>query len=207
MAAGDLDDAVAAVRAGQLVLVPTDGVYGLCASPLTEAPIGRLYALKGRGADRPAAILAASLAALRQCLPDLSARDERLVRALVPGPYTLVVANPGRRFPWLSGAHPETIGVRVAVLPAQSQALLDAVSVLAATSANLPGGPDPGRLDEVPEAIRSGCAAELDAGDLPGRPSTVIDLTGQEPRVLREGAGPVPEALARLAEAARVPAP
>ena len=81
--------------------------------------------------------------------------------------------------------------------------LLDAVGALAATSANLPGGPDPRRLDDVPPALREGAGAELDGGELPGTASTVLDLTGPEPAVLREGAVQAAEALARLSAAAQ----
>ena len=100
-----------------------------------------------------------------------------------------------RRFPWLSGTSPETIGVRVPKLAGLGRDLLEAVGVVAATSANLHGGPDPRRLADVPEALRARAAAVLDGGDLPGTPSTVLDLTGSEPRVLREGAVPAAEAL------------
>jgi tRNA A37 threonylcarbamoyladenosine synthetase subunit TsaC/SUA5/YrdC len=72
-----------------------------------------------------------------------------------------------------------------------------AVTCVVATSANDPGGPDPSTLDDVPERIRAGCGAELDVGPLPGTPSTVLDLTRREPRVLREGAVPAAEALAQ----------
>lgn len=112
----------------------------------------------------------------------------------MPGPYTLVLSNPERRFPWLNGATPETIGVRVPAVDGVAKALLDRVELLAATSANLPGGPDPRRLEDVPEEIRAAAVA-LDGGALPGTASTVLDLTGTEPRVLREGAVPAAEAL------------
>jgi L-threonylcarbamoyladenylate synthase len=72
---------------------------------------------------------------------------------------------------------------------------------VAATSANLHGGADPARLGDVPDDLRSGAAAVVDAGDLPGTPSTVLDLTGPEPQVLREGAVPADEALATIARA------
>jgi L-threonylcarbamoyladenylate synthase len=77
------------------------------------------------------------------------------------------------------------------------------VGAVAATSANHPGGSDPKRLDEVPEEIREGAGALVDGGELPGSPSTVIDLTGPEPRILREGALPAQEALRRLGAAVR----
>ena len=81
--------------------------------------------------------------------------------------------------------------------PGPGRDLLEAVGAVAATSANLHGEPDPRRLSEVPEALREAVAVILDGGDLPGTPSTVLDLTGPEPRVLREGAVPAAEALAR----------
>jgi L-threonylcarbamoyladenylate synthase len=76
------------------------------------------------------------------------------------------------------------------------------VGAVAATSANLAGGPDPRLLDEVPRELREAAVAEIDGGELPGTPSTVIDFTTPEPRVLREGAGAVEAALARARDAA-----
>jgi L-threonylcarbamoyladenylate synthase len=188
-------DAVAALRAGKPVLLPTDTVYGLCALAESEAAVRALYELKGRGQAQPTALLAASVDALLELLPEL---DERVPRALLPGPYTLVLPNPAGRYPWLTGARPETIGVRVPDLPAAAQEVVAAVGAVAATSANDPGDPAAASLDEVPARIRAACAAELDAGRLPGTPSTVIDFTGLEPAVLREGAAPGAAAIARV---------
>ena len=120
-----------------------------------------------------------------------------------PGPYTLVVANPGRRLPWLAGARRDAIGVRVPDVAGAGAIALARVGVVAATSANLHGGSDPARVADVPEEILAGVAAVLDAGELPGTPSTVVDLTGPEPRVLREGAVAGAEALARVTAAVR----
>jgi tRNA threonylcarbamoyl adenosine modification protein (Sua5/YciO/YrdC/YwlC family) len=201
--AGDVDVAVAAVRAGRPVLLPADGVYGLCASAFREAPVRRLYELKGRGDAQPTAMIASSVDMLLECVPELRGRGAALVRALLPGPYTLVLPNPARRYPWLNGASPETIGVRVAHLPTPTQHVLDYVGAVAATSANDPGEPAAARLMDVAARIREGCGAELDAGELSGEPSTVLDLTGEEPAVLREGAGSVAGALARVRAALR----
>ncbi|MGZ4290891.1 MAG: L-threonylcarbamoyladenylate synthase [Gaiellaceae bacterium] len=90
------------------------------------------------------------------------------------------------------------MGVRVPVLPEAARQVVDAVGVVLATSANDPGGPSPVTLDDVPRRIRAACGAELDLGPLPGTPSTVLDLSGDEPRILREGAVPATDALARL---------
>jgi L-threonylcarbamoyladenylate synthase len=190
-------DAVAAVRAGGLVVLPTDTVYGLACSPYREGPVRALSDLKGRMAEQPIALLAASVDVLLECLPELRGRNAVTARALLPGPYTLVLPNPARRFPWLAGGRPETIGVRVPTLVGVSRELLDEVGALAATSANLHGGPDPRRLEDVSEELLRGTVA-LDGGELPGTPSTVLDLTGPEPLVLREGAVPAADALARV---------
>jgi L-threonylcarbamoyladenylate synthase len=193
-----IDDAVAAVRAGQPVVLPFDTVYGLASYP-SEPAVQRLYALKGRQESTPSALVAADLERLLGELPELPTA----ARALLPGPVTLVVPNPARRFPWLTGTNPDAIGVRVPELEGPTAQILDEVGALVATSANLPGRPDPKTLDEVPAEIRAGAAAIVAAGKLPGTPSTVIDLTGPEPRVLREGALPAAEALRRLGSAVR----
>ena len=198
-----VDDAVAAIRAGDPVVLPTDTVYGLCATPYTPEAVARLYAVKGRPDAQPTALLACDVDLLFECLPELRGRTGPVIRALLPGPYTLVVSNPARRFRWLAGTTPDKIGVRVAELRGEAATVLERAGAVAATSANAPGGPDPRRLDEVPPEIRAGAAAELDAGELPGAPSTVLDLTGPEPRVLREGAVPADEALSRVSAAAR----
>jgi len=197
------DAAVAALRAGLTVILPTDTVYGLCASAEGQGPTARLYALKGRGPSKPSALLAADVETLLACVPELGGPAEAIVRALLPGPYTLVLPNPARRYAWLTGATPEAIGVRVPALPAACARVLAATGAVTATSANLAGGADPSSVDELDPALRDQVAAIVDAGPLPGTPSTVLDLTGAEPRVLREGAVPAGEALARVSDALR----
>jgi L-threonylcarbamoyladenylate synthase len=196
--ATSVDRVIEELRAGRPVLLPTDTVYGLCSTP-GEAEVERLYALKGRRPEQPTALLAATIDQLLGCVPE--AREQLLIlETLLPGPYTLVVRNPERRFGWLAGPDPEALGIRVPSLPPETWRVLDAVGCLAATSANDPGGPDPRALDDVPGRLRDTCAA-LDAGLLPGTPSTVIDFTGAEPRVLREGASPSAEAIALVRRA------
>jgi L-threonylcarbamoyladenylate synthase len=191
-------DAVEALRAGKPVVLPFDTVYGLAAEPYHEDSTLRLYKLKGRAATQPTALVAVDLDYLLECVPELRGRAATLARQLLPVPLTLVVPNPARRFRWLTGTSPETIGVRVPELAGPAGDVLARVGAVVATSANLPGEPDPRRLADVPEQIRAGAAAVLDGGELPGSPSTVVDLTGPEPRILREGAVPAEEILRRL---------
>ena len=193
-----VDEAVDAVRAGEPVIVPTDTVYGLACTPHEEEAVRRLYRLKGRTGEQPTALVVADLDVLFDCIPELHGRAATIARALLPGAYTLVLANPAERFRWLTGPRADAIGLRVPALEGPGRELLDRVGALAATSANLPGGPDPRLLADVPGVLRAAAAAELDGGELPGTASTVLDCTGREPIVLRAGAASVGDALRRL---------
>jgi L-threonylcarbamoyladenylate synthase len=199
---GTIDEAVSAIRAGEPVILPTDTVYGLCATPYREGPVARLYALKGRPETVPSALLCCDLDLLFECVPELRGRSGVLARAVLPGAYTLIFPNPARRFRWLNGLAVDTIGVRVPLLEGPGGEVLDQVGAVAATSANRHRGLDPRRLEDVPSEISSACGAVVDGGELPGKPSTVIDLSGPEPHVVREGAGSVAAALERLAAVA-----
>ena len=174
------------MRAGRPVLLPADGVYGLCARADDEEAVAALYALKGRRDQQPTAVIAADIEALCRFLPELGGDQRAAVRRLLPGPFTLIVSNPAGRYPWLTGDRPLTLGVRVPVLPPATQAALAAVQVVAATSANEPGEQPAAALIQVPERILDGCGAVVDGGVLPGTPSTIVDLTGDKPLILRE---------------------
>jgi L-threonylcarbamoyladenylate synthase len=195
---GAVDDAVAAIQSGKLAVLPTDTVYGLCATPYKSEPAQRIFAVKGRDPQQPIALVASSLEMLFECVPELRGRAGTIARALLPGPYTLILPNPARRYRWLTGSTPEKIGVRVPNLEGDAHEVLERVGAVAATSANAHGGPEPRTVDDVPAELRGACAAIVDGGELPGVPSTVIDFTAPEPRVLREGAGDVERALGVL---------
>jgi L-threonylcarbamoyladenylate synthase len=189
---------IEAIRRGQPVLLPTDTVYGLAASAATEESTARVYELKGRIETQPSALLAGSVEQLVEALPELP-RDARvIVETLLPGPFTLVLPNPARRYHWLAGLRSDTLGVRVPDLPPEVREVLAATGPVMATSANEPGGPNPATLDQVPRRIRRAVAAELDVGPLPGTPSTVIDFTRPEPYVIRDGLVPAADAIERV---------
>ena len=190
-----VDEVVVAAETGQLVVVPTDTVYGLACRPDREETVLALSAVKGRSAGQPIALVAASVDAVVELVPEL------VGRAVPRGPFTVVLPNPAGRLPWLAGLRPDTIGVRIPEVAGVAAELLGRVGAIAATSANVHGGADPGRLADVPRGILDAVGAVLDGGDLPGTPSTVVDLTGPEPRVLREGAVPAADALARILDA------
>jgi L-threonylcarbamoyladenylate synthase len=188
---------VVAIRSGGLAVIPTDTVYGLACDPYRAEAVERLAEVKGRSPEQPIALVAASCDVLLDTLPELGGRLRPVLGELLPGPYTLVLPNPARRFPWLTGARPETLGVRVPDVAGVARTLLETLDAVAATSANLHGGPDPRRIEDVPSEISS-AAVVVDGGELPGTPSTVLDLTGTEPAVLREGAIPAADALAAV---------
>ena len=173
-----------AIAAGGVVVFPADTVYGLACDPSDERAVARLYALKGRAPDKPAAVMFFELG--QALLPELSARTRGLMERLLPGAVTLLV--PSDRFPLAGGAG--TLGIRVPDIPR-----LGTIPVLQ-SSANAAGGPDARRLEDVPEAIRRGADLVIDGGELPGTPSTVVDLRsyerGGELLVVRPGAVPEP---------------
>jgi L-threonylcarbamoyladenylate synthase len=187
-----VERAVAAIRAGEPVILPTDTVYGLCAAPDRA---GLLSLLKGRPSWMPVALACADVTRLLELVPEALGRT-----ALLPGPYTLILPNPAGRFPALGSE--QTIGVRVPVLGGVTGEILDLVGAVAATSANRHGGADPRRLEDVPVEMLEACAVAVNGGELPGVPSTVVDLTGPEPRVVRVGAVPAGETLDLLRRAA-----
>jgi L-threonylcarbamoyladenylate synthase len=201
VSSADVVRAIAALRAGGLAIVPTDTVYGLAAAGDDEAAARRLYTAKGRAAIQPTALVLTSVEELVARVPELPAPALRVAHALLPGPFTLVLPNPGRRYGWLNAERPEAIGIRVPAVEGHGRDVLVALGALVATSANLPGGRDPMRLDDVPPELVAVVGAVVDGGELPGTPSTVIDVSGSEPRVLREGAVPAGAALARALDA------
>jgi L-threonylcarbamoyladenylate synthase len=176
------------IRAGGVVVFGADTVYGLACDPDNADAVARLYALKGRPADKPAAVMFFDGAAALAALDELGPRTRALLERALPGPLTALLPNPRRRFPLACGPNPTTLGLRVPDLPA-----LAGVSVpVLQSSANAAGGPDARRLQDVPEHIRAGADLVLDAGELPGTPSTVIDLQRYEETgewsILRDGA-------------------
>jgi L-threonylcarbamoyladenylate synthase len=194
-----IDDAVAAISSGQPVVLPFDTVYGLAADPYHDESTRRLYRLKGRDEAKPSALVACDVDHLLECVPELRGRSAMIARALLPGAFTLILPNPAGRFRWLTGPTPDAIGVRVPDVVGPAAHVLARVGAVVATSANHPGGPDPASLEDVPRDILDGAAATVDAGRLQGSPSTVIDFTGTEPRILRAGAASPEEALDRVA--------
>ena len=174
---------------GGVAVFPADTVYGLACDPLDPEAVRRLYELKGRPPERPAAVMFFSLPAALEALPELGGRERTALEALLPGPLTVLLPNRERRYPLSGGA--KVLGLRVPLLPGPLTAL-GAVGVPAMqSSANLSGGPEARRLSEIPPALLQGADLVLDGGELPGIASTVLDLREYEDggswRIVREG--------------------
>jgi L-threonylcarbamoyladenylate synthase len=172
----DVSRAAAVLRSGGTVVLPTDTVYGLAALPGGE---GRLAELKGRPAEMPVAVLVASIEQARSVTGPWSREAERLAAEHWPGPLTLVLPGPMPGVP--------TVGVRWPD-DAFVVALATAVGPLATTSANRPGEPTPPAAPDAAAALVAPPDLVLDGGPCGGVPSSVVDVTGREPVVLREGA-------------------
>jgi L-threonylcarbamoyladenylate synthase len=193
------------ISVGGVAVFPSDTVYGLACEPDSKEAVQRLYLLKRRPPDKPAAVMFFALDLALAALPELGPRTRGALDALLPGAVTLLLPNPARRFPLacgVGGEGIETLGLRVPAWPPALAALGDVSWPVLQTSANVAGGPDARRLEDVPEAIRARADLVLDGGELPGTPSTVVDLRGFERdgrwSVVREGALAVGDVAAAL---------
>jgi L-threonylcarbamoyladenylate synthase len=188
------------IAVGGVALFPADTVYGLATEPDTREGVDRLYRIKGRPPARPAAVMFFDRELALGALPELGARTRAALERLLPGAVTAVVPNPARRYPLACGPAPDWLGLRVPALDSELAPLASVRWPVLQSSANPSGGTDARRLADVDPRIRAAVDVELDAGELPGTPSTVVDLTRYEAdgsfELLREGA----VARAKLAE-------
>ena len=174
------------VAGGGVAVFPADGLYGLACDPLNPVAIERIQGLKGRDERKPSAVLYFSPLAMRELLGSLGPGARAAVAELLPGPVTLVVANPERRYPLACREDPERLGIRLIEGP-----LAGAMCPIFQTSANLSGEPAPARFADVPTMLLDGVDVAIDGGDLTGEPSTVVDLSaidaGGDWAILRPG--------------------
>lgn len=175
------------IAGGGVAVFPADGLYGLACDPVDAAAVERIHRLKGRDEGKSSAVMYLAPLAMRELVESLGQRTREAVGALLPGPLTLVVANPQRRYPLACCEDPEKLGVRLIEGP-----LAGAVCPLLQTSANRSGEPPPANFEEVRAEIVAGADLAIDGGALTGLPSTVVDLSGYDATgewtVLREGA-------------------
>jgi L-threonylcarbamoyladenylate synthase len=166
------------IEGGRLAVFPTDTLYGIGCRPGDEAALARVYEAKGRDPQKPSAVMWFDLGSAFAALPDVGPHTRAALERLLPGPVLAVL--PGGR------------GIRVPLLVGELAPLAAARVAVVQTSANLSGAYAPRRLDEVPARLRQAADVVLDGGELPGTPSTVVDLTHYEEEgrweMLRAGA-------------------
>jgi L-threonylcarbamoyladenylate synthase len=190
---------------GGIAVFPADTVYGLACEPDSRDAVERLYRLKGRRPDKPAAVMFFDLDLALEALPELPQRTAAALPRLLPGGVTALLPNPAGRFPLACAANPATLGLRVPLLEGPLAPLAAVRWPVLQSSANRASEPPPRRLQDVPEPIRQDADLLLDAGELPGTASTVVDLRRYdrdgEWAIVREGA----VGASRLAEALSSP--
>jgi L-threonylcarbamoyladenylate synthase len=192
------------IAVGGVALFPSDTVYGLATEPESKEGVQRLYRLKGRRPDKPTAVMFFDRELAFAALPDLPGPTADATKRLLPGPVTLLLPNPTRRFPLACGPTPDVLGLRV---PDCGAELGSVKWPVLQSSANVSAGPEAQRLDDVDATIRAGVDMILDGGELPGTPSTVLDLTryheDRSYNVIRLGAMSEAQVRQRLGDAVR----
>lgn len=187
--AGALGEAAAVINAGGVVAMPTDTLYGLAANPFSPAAVSRLFAVKGRAADRAIALVAADMSQVIEQLGNLPRIARRLAQDFWPGPLTMLVDRPASISAVVTGGS-DRIGVRVPAHEVPRGLCRTCGHLLTATSANLSGEPASDDPDAVARIFAaSDIAMLLDAGRTPGGPpSTIVEIVHDAIRLIRPGA-------------------
>lgn len=181
-----LQAAQAALRRGELVVMPTDTLYGIAAEAFDPVAVDRLLAAKGRGRDMPPPVLVGTVRAAIALIQELGEMGKDLIDEFWPGGLTLVFRS-SPTLVWDIGETKGTVAVRMP-LHAVSLGLLKKTGPLAVSSANYSGQPPATTADEAVEQLGESVAVYLDAGTCPADvPSTIVDLTGSVPKLLRPG--------------------
>jgi len=175
------------IATGGVAVFPADGLYGLACDPLDGGAIARIHRLKGRDEGKSSAVMYFSPLAMRELVAGLGPRAAAAVSALLPGPVTLVLANPGHRYALACREDVGRLGVRLLAGP-----LAGVMCPVFQTSANRSGESPPASFEEIPEEIVAGADLAIDGGTLTGLPSTVVDIAAIDEdgswTILRQGA-------------------
>ncbi|MER6298822.1 L-threonylcarbamoyladenylate synthase [Kitasatospora sp. NPDC001539] len=182
-----LREAASAIRRGELVVLPTDTLYGVGADAFSPEAVGELLAAKGRGRNMPSPVLVGSPTTLHGLVTDFSEQAWELVDAFWPGGLTLVARHqPSLR--WDLGETRGTVAVRMPLHPVAIE-LLNTTGPLAVSSANKTGGPSPATCDEAQAQLGDAISVYLDGGQADhATASSIVDVTGKVPVLLRAGA-------------------
>ena len=188
--AAGISEATAVLRKGELAVLPTDTVYGVAADAFSPEAVIALLAAKGRGRQMPPPVLVGSRRAAMALVEDVSTSATDLIDEFWPGALTLVF-HAARSLVWDLGETKGTVAVRMPMQPV-ALGLLRETGPLAVTSANLTGSPPATTVDEAEAQLGASVSVYLDGGPCTDQtPSTIVDMTGAVPRLLRRGVIPV----------------
>lgn len=194
------NQAIQALKSGELVILPTETVYGLFADASNQAAVEKLYAVKGRPTEKALNLNVADYATILKYSKNQPAYLEKLVHAFLPGPLTLIL-EAGEEVPEWIHIGKTTVGFRMPAIGA-TQAIIQGVGLLVGPSANLTGEPSPRYFSDLSPAIRDNAALALQDDSISGLDTTILDLTGKEPAILRQGAVSWSELVAAVQELA-----
>lgn len=189
------------IENGEIAIFPTDTLYGIACDPDDAAAIERIHELKGRPPRKPSAVMYFSLDRLLADIGgDLDDKTRNLVENLLPGPFTLIVANPNKRFAPSCADTPEKLGLRVPKLSPAIESFASVEVPVMQTSANLSGGPDATAVEDIDESIRRGVDLIVDGGPVLGYGSTVADVSELAEGRWRLLRAPMPRTSGRVTE-------
>lgn len=197
-----VEKAIAALKAGELAVLPTETVYGIFADATNEAAVQKLYAVKGRPVEKALNMNVADYDTILKYSVHQPAYLEKLVQTFLPGPLTIILEASPEVPEWIHVGK-TTVGFRMPSIPA-TQEVIKALGVLVGPSANLTGSPSPRFYDDLTSAILDKAAVALQDDRVYGLDTTILDLSGEMPKILRQGAITAQELLDAVPELSEI---
>ncbi|MDT2741892.1 L-threonylcarbamoyladenylate synthase [Lactococcus garvieae] len=197
-----VEKAIAALKAGELAVLPTETVYGIFADATNEAAVQKLYAVKGRPVEKALNMNVADYDTILKYSVHQPAYLEKLVQTFLPGPLTIILEASPEVPEWIHVGK-TTVGFRMPSIPA-TQEVIKALGVLVGPSANLTGSPSPRFYDDLTSAILDKAAVALQDDSVYGLDTTILDLSGEMPKILRQGAITAQELLEAVPELSEI---
>lgn len=197
-----VEKAIAALKAGELAVLPTETVYGIFADATNEAAVQKLYAVKGRPVEKALNMNVADYDTILKYSLHQPAYLEKLVQTFLPGPLTIILEASPEVPEWIHVGK-TTVGFRMPSIPA-TQEVIKALGVLVGPSANLTGSPSPRFYDDLTSAILDKAAVALQDDSVYGLDTTILDLSGEMPKILRQGAITAQELLDAVPELSEI---
>ncbi|MCO7181418.1 L-threonylcarbamoyladenylate synthase [Lactococcus formosensis] len=181
-----VEKAIAALKAGELAVLPTETVYGVFADATNEAAVQKLYAVKGRPVEKALNMNVSDYDTILKFSVHQPAYLEKLVQTFLPGPLTIILEASPEVPEWIHVGK-TTVGFRMPSISA-TQEVIKSLGVLVGPSANLTGSPSPRFYSDLTSDILDKAAVALQDDSISGLDTTILDLSGDKPKILRQGA-------------------